>query len=87
MLDGWVIVVLVVVGIYDLQLYLTGKPTLSQMYQKLFPTWVDMMVFIACLIVITSIPEPLLGVFPRVLMGGVSGHITWPNTETYKKGD
>ena len=79
-----VIALLVVVGIYDIYLAVKKHPTISQQYQALFPTWMDMI--ICGLVMYTLIAHhPWLDWRLKVLIAGIIGHVVWSNSERYGK--
>ena len=84
-----VLVILLAVGIYNLSLSIRKMPTISQMYQKIFPTWFDIMVFVIgeTGICIWKHYCPELDSSLMVWMAGFFGHVTFPNKERYKKGE
>ena len=79
---NWIILgILICVGIYDIYLSIVDHPTLSQQYQKLLPTWKDMIILaivLTALCYLESIHPAL-----RIWIAGISGHIVWPNKERY----
>jgi len=81
MLDGFAIFVLLVAFMYDAFLILSGKPTISQWYHRLFATKVDLILYIACVIALLVLP---LNAIPKVLLATVAGHVFWPNKELHK---
>lgn len=78
-----ILTLLIIVGIYDVYLFVVKRPTVSQQYQKFFPTWKDL-IFLA--IILTSLCF-LSSVHPalRIWIAGIAGHICWPNKERYEK--
>lgn len=76
------LIILIATGVYDLYLVFKKHPTLSQQYQKLFPTWVDMIVFG---VLLYSLLTCCMWVDWRlkVTIMGIIGHICWPNKERY----
>ena len=72
----WLIVlILLLVGIYDWNLYSSGKKTISQKYHKMFPQWIDSII----LIVIGGLTWWLFSekVFALWALGVVCGHLFW----------
>lgn len=68
-------------------LELKGKPTLSQQYQKIFPTWLDV-IFFAIGILGLTIWRHYCSELHIALYGymcGFWGHVTFPNKERYEK--
>ncbi len=78
-----ILAILILIGGYDVYLSIKKHPTLSQQYQKLLPTWQDVIVLAFLLAGLCFMPEihPAL----RIWMGGILGHIVWPNKERYQK--
>lgn len=77
-----ILAMLIVVGGFNIGLSLEGHPTISQRYQKLFPTWLDMIILALVLIVLCFLPiHPAL----KVWIASLCGHICWPNKERYNK--
>lgn len=73
---------LIATGVYDVILSVKDKETLSQQYQKLFPTWIDIIILAANLTLLCFLPiHPAL----KIWMAGISGHICWPNKERFAK--
>lgn len=83
-----ILILLILVGIYDLFLVFTKKPTVSQRYQKLFPPACDcfvfgMGIFVICLF---HAADPKMIDFTLwVIIAALLGHICLPAKETYKK--
>ncbi len=79
-----VLILLIATGIYDLYLVVKKHPTLSQQYQRLLPTWVDMIIFG---IVLYSLLTGHMWMDWRlkVAIMGIIGHVVWPNKERYGK--
>lgn len=75
---------LVLLGI-TIYLSIRGRDTLSQRYQKLFPTWFDMIVFGVGLIGMCFWKHyyPQLHNGLVVFLCGFWGHITFPNKERF----
>jgi len=82
-----ILAILLIIGGYDLYLAIRDRTTLSQAYQKLFPTWIDIIFFTAGLIGLCYWKDkmPELDFRLMVVMAGFWGHITFPNKERYKK--
>ena len=82
-----VLSVLVGLGLWDIYLSAKDKPTLSQMYQKLLPTWADLIVFACGLtgLCFWKYYWPELDFTLAVVMAGFFGHVTFPNKERYGK--
>lgn len=80
-----ILILLIVVGVYDLYLAIKKHPTLSQQYQRLLPTWADMVVFGVCLYALTTDGNLFVWVDWRlkVAIMGIIGHVVWPNKERY----
>ena len=80
------IVLLIAVGVYDIYLAIKKHPTLSQQYQKLFPTWLDLIMLNVLLFILLThfmwIDWRL-----KVVMSMTLGHICWSNSERYNEGD
>jgi len=66
---------------YDIKLIRDGKPTISQAYQKVFPTWLDIIVTV---VMATGICFTTLDPTIKTLLGVIVGHIIWPNKERYR---
>lgn len=79
-IDELAIFIIVVIGLYDLVLILSYKPTISQAYQRLFPTWVDMIVLAALIVGVCFLP---ISYILKVLLGAIAGHVCWPNKERW----
>lgn len=77
-----ILAMLIGIGIYDIYLSLKDHPTLSQQYQKLLPTWVDVII-LACILTGLSYLEQIHPAL-RIWIAGICGHICWPNKERYK---
>lgn len=79
-LNGAAIFILAAVALYDLWLCGARLPTISQAYQELFPTRVDL----AILATVTA-GICLLPIWPalRVVMGVAAGHVFWANRERH----
>jgi len=78
-----VLAALIVIGVYDIWLCIQKRPTLSQRYQKLFPTFVDV-AFLGIILVglcFLWFIHPAL----RIWVAGIAGHICWPNKETFER--
>lgn len=79
-----VLALLIAVGLYDLYLVVRRHPTLSQQYQKLCPTWLDVLIFGMWLyILLTS--NMWMDWRLKVAIMGIIGHVVWPNKERYEK--
>jgi uncharacterized membrane protein SirB2 len=82
-----VLAVLVAIGVYDLYLVFTKQATLSQRYQRLFPAWLDTIIFALGIFVICYLHK----IFPQIdftiwaIMLAFFGHLTFANKETYKE--
>jgi len=76
-----ILTVLALVTIYNIFLSMNKRATLSQRYQKLLPTWADMIILGAILTGLCFLPmiHPAL----RIWIAGICGHICWPNKERY----
>ena len=79
-----VLIMLILIGIYDLYLVVKKHPTLSQQYQKLLPTWIDMVIFVCCLFALIN-GLPWVDWRLKVAIMGIIGHVVWPNKERYEK--
>lgn len=80
MINLIVLIILAFVAAIDLWLIFTKRPTISQAYQRLAPTWWDMcLMAILTLAIIYSPLDPAI----KVLLGVIAGHIAWPNKERY----
>jgi len=80
---NWVILgILTCVGAYDIYLSVKDHPTLSQQYQKIFATWIDMII-LAVILTALCFLEPI-HIALRIWIAGICGHICWPNKERYK---
>ncbi len=78
------IILLIAMGLYDLYLVRKKRSTLSQQYQKLFPTWVDLIILGICLYFLLT---GFAWVDPRIkiVVAMVLGHVCWSNRERYEK--
>ena len=76
---------LVAVGIYELKLIKDKKPTISQQYQKLFGSLVDMVIFVVGLVGICLVNWYLfkIDLTLAVVIAGFWGHVTFANKETH----
>lgn len=81
MLDLIATIVLIVTLSFDLWLELTGRPTISETYQRLFPTWYDLTALVILVPGLCVIPMHRVLV---VLYCIIFGHLFWPNMERYK---
>ncbi len=72
---------LIVVCVYDIYLSIKKKETLSQQYQKLFTTYVDIVVLAGVLVALCylAVLNPAL----RIFIAGIASHVVWPNKETH----
>ena len=77
---------LIIIGIclliYDAVLEVAGETTISRGYQKLFPRWVDWILFAGGMVLLMSLPD---WIDRRVLLvwAGFWGHVTIANKERY----
>ena len=80
-MNTFIVCALAFAVILDLKLILAHEPTISQRYQRLFPTWFDIFT-LALLIPLLchSLIHPTL----KVLLAVTAGHLFWPNKELYK---
>lgn len=79
-----ILVLLIAVGVYDLYLALKKHPTLSQQYQRLLPTWMDVILF-GCILFNMLTCFMWVDWRLKVVIMGIIGHIVWPNKERYEK--
>ncbi|KKM61556.1 hypothetical protein LCGC14_1530480 [marine sediment metagenome] len=81
-----ILTILLAAGIFDIFLSVTARTTISQAYQKLFRTWIDIGIFAAGLagLCVWHYYQPELDFTLAVVMAGVWGHIVFPNKERYK---
>lgn len=76
-----ILIVLAVVAIVDLWLILTKRATISQAYQKQFPTWFDICTMLILMLGIIYSPlHPTI----KVLLGVLAGHVFFPNKERFR---
>ena len=77
-----ILALLIGVEIFDIYLSLKDQPTISQEYQKLLPTWQDIIVLAMALTSLCFLEavHPAL----RIWIAGILGHVFWPNKERYK---
>ena len=71
-----------VVLMYDLWLVLVGKPTISQEYQKLFPSYIDLLIAIP---VVVSVYFISVNLVVKLVLIFLAGHVFFPNKERYHK--
>lgn len=83
MLNELALFLILTIGGYDVWLILAGKETISCRFQRYFPTWVDMILLVAVVIVIYMLPI-LCGL--KVLLAALAGHVFFPNRERYRTG-
>jgi len=81
-LNELAIFLIAVVALYDIVLIMQYKPTISQAYQKLFPTWLDVIILIPVVVGICFLP---ISYVLRILLGVVAGHVFFPNKELWRK--
>lgn len=77
-----ILILLIIIGLYDLYLVVRKHPTLSQRYQRLLPTWADMIVFGLMMWTLLA-HHPWMDWRLKVVMAGIIGHIVWSNRERY----
>ena len=80
MINDLALFIVLAVGLYDVWLIAAGKETISCRFQRLFPTWVDMILLVAVVIGIYILP---ILCWLKVLLGVVGGHVFWPNRERW----
>jgi len=80
-----VLIGVVGLGVWTAVLAIKKKPTLSQRYQKLFPTWLDIIIFSIGLagICFWKYMMPELNTALAIVMAGFWGHVTFPNKERF----
>jgi hypothetical protein len=80
-----VLTILLIIGAIDAFLALTHQRTMSQALQMLFPTAIDIGIFVAGLVVICLWKwiQPELDFSIAVVISGFWGHIWFPNQERY----
>ncbi|HDY66666.1 MAG TPA: hypothetical protein ENH85_02620 [Candidatus Scalindua sp.] len=80
-----ILVILLIIGVFDMFLSFTKQRTISQAYQMIFPTFIDIIIFTAGLvgICVWHYFKPELDFSLAVVMAGFFGHITFPNKERY----
>lgn len=78
----WLIIVGIFLLVYDAILEVGGETTISRWYQKLFPRWVDWVIFAGGMLFLMSLPD---WIDKRILLvwAGFWGHITIANKERY----
>ena len=76
-----VVFTLAAIALYDLWLAGARLPTISEAYQALFSTKVDLAILVGVTVGICLLPIwPAL----RVIMGVAAGHVFWANKERYQ---
>lgn len=78
------LIMLIATGVYDLYLVIKKHPTLSQQYQKLFPTWLDLC-FMGLILYTLLAGFPWMDYRIKTVIAMIVGHIFWPNKERYEK--
>lgn len=80
-----IVTILLIIGAIDVLLVFTRQRTISQAIQKLFPTWVDMIIFVVGLVGLCVLHYYRLELdfTLSVIMAGFWGHIWFPNQERY----
>lgn len=77
---------LLIIGIalllYDGVLEMRGRTTISRWYQKLFPRWVDWIVFVGGMVFLMALPSWIAREI-LLVWAGFWGHITIANKERY----
>jgi len=71
-----ILIVLIMIGLFDLYLCLTGQKTFSQRIHRLLPKWADILVMIGLLVCTWW----LFGgekMFVPVMIGVIMGHLFW----------
>lgn len=81
-----ILTVLIIIGTIDVFLACTHQRTISQALQMLFPTWVDVCIFVAGLVILSVWKwlTPELDFSIAVWIAGFWGHIWFPNQERYE---
>lgn len=73
---AWIMIaIMAAIGAYDLYLVWEGKPTLSQMYRKLFPQKIDYFILVVFLVLVWAIFSEQA--FAPVMIGVIAGHLFW----------
>jgi hypothetical protein len=80
-LDIVILLAMIIIGGYDLFLWREDRPTLSEQYQKLFPTLVDLIIFLVIFVALCYLS--FVAVPVRIGIAGICGHICLPNRERY----
>ena len=78
----FVLILLGEIVVIDLFLELTHRRTISEWYQALFPTWVDICNLTAFVIAIGYFLD--VNCWIKLLLGTLAGHLFWPNKERHK---
>lgn len=80
-----ILVILLIIGGLDVFLSATGQRTISQAYQMIFPTFIDIIIFTTGLVALCVWHHfrPELDFSLAVVMAGFWGHVTFPNKERY----
>lgn len=82
-LDLLLLFFVAVAFLYDAFLVEVGEPTISQSYQALFPTWVDILISLPVVAVIYFL-HVHQGI--KAILFYLAGHIFFPNKERFKSG-
>jgi len=81
MLDLIIWVILGIILVIDCWLEFNHRITISEWYQSIFRTQIDLLimcgVFIGIIFIPTSIPL-------KIFLGLLAGHVFWPNKERFK---
>jgi len=81
MVDLIILSLLILVLGFDLWLELTGRTTISEYYQRLLPTRLDLVVLVGVVIGIYFAP---IHIALKVVLSAIAGHLFWPNMERYR---
>lgn len=73
----------VVILLFDAVLELDDNTTISRWYQRLFPRWVDWVIFVLGMIGLMMLPDWIY-TETKIIWAGFWGHITIANKERYK---
>ncbi len=73
-------IALAIVAVVDLWLVFTKRPTISHRYQALFPTFFDLILLVAVMVVLFEVE---LDTRLKVVLAILAGHIFFPNKERY----
>jgi len=76
-----ILVIVSLVLLFDLWLVYMRQPTISQRYQAMFPTYVDLVVM--CLLIPLIVHVEVRDVV-KVVLAVLAGHLFFPNKELWK---